>query len=445
MNQSRTIAFRNVGRQRKRSYLLAGAIGFGFLIITIVGSLTNGMADAARNNFSHLLGGHLYFSGSVVSELGSEINQINDAKPLETVLATFSDRILAVHKRSSSTGSLIFGTQEIQQKIQGVDFGAEKDFRDNVQIVAGSLDKLTDPSSLVLPDDKATKLGITVGETVIFKNTTVTGQQNVTELVLIATVASQSNLGMSSGYANLATINTTLGMSAGQYQSINVWLKNMDDIDNLASQMYAKLKAVAAVSPRAISTGDLAKDMMSRMMGAGGLKSIAKGDTWTGTKFSLSTLNELMSQFISIIAIIDQIAFWIFIILVVITMVGIMNSYRMVMVERTGEIGTMRAIGVQRGGIRDIFLWEAFFIAALGAVGGFVLAMVVMGLAGLPVFNNVSILSLFLDKGHFHFRIWLPEVLQNALIICVMSLVAVWFPARTASRLEPALALRTVY
>ena len=52
-----------------------------------------------------------------------------------------------------------------------------------------------------------------------------------------------------------------------------------------------------------------------------------------------------------------------FVVILIIITVGIINSYRMVMMERTAEIGTMRAMGVQREGVRNIFLWEALFVA----------------------------------------------------------------------------------
>ncbi|MQY77227.1 MAG: FtsX-like permease family protein [Spirochaeta sp.] len=57
----------------------------------------------------------------------------------------------------------------------------------------------------------------------------------------------------------------------------------------------------------------------------------------------------------------------VFILLLVITMVGITNTFRMIMLERTREIGTMRALGMQRGSVRNIFLSEALFIA-IGAL-----------------------------------------------------------------------------
>jgi len=446
MNQSIRIAYRNVGRQKKRTVLLAGAVGVGFFIITVTGGFTGGLSESARHNFSSTFGGHLYFSGSQVSERGSEIAVMADPSALESVILKQGDRIASTQRRSNSQGTLISGTKERRQSLAGVDYSRETGFGDALTIVSGSLESLSDPSSLLLPADAADSLGVQVGETVLWKNSTVSGQQNVTELVLVATFAGQSGIGASSGYANLDTVNSILGLGAGEYQDINVWLRDVSTIDETADMMYADLLALAPVAERETDDGSIPmRGMMTKTMGGGGAKKVADGKGWSGTRYSMSTLNELMSDFNVIISTIDAIGFWVFVILMLITMVGVMNSYRMIMVERTGEIGTMRALGVQRSGIRDIFLWEAVFIALVGALAGYIAGLAVMGIAGLPSFGGASMLSFFLDKGHLSFRVSLLEGARNLAILCVFSLVAVSFPARAAARLEPAEALRTSY
>lgn len=441
MNQSIRIAYRNVGRQKKRTILLAGAVGIGFFLITIVSGFTGGLAESARRNFSQAFGGHLYFSGSVVSGRNSEISVMADPAPLESVIARYKDRIVSVQKRSTSSGTLIFGTKELRQSIVGVDYAAEKSFAGSLKLVAGSLDKLSEPSSIVLPEEVAKKLNVSVGESVLFNNSTVYAQQNVTEFVLIATFVGQSTFGVGSGYANLSAVNSLLGLKAGNYQSLNIWLRDESEIDETADLIYRDLSKVAPVAARASTdVQDSRRTMMARFVG--GAKKIADGERWAGTKYSLSTLNELMSQFNSIISTIDSVSLWVFIILMLITMVGVMNSYRMVMVERTGEIGTMRAIGVQRSGIMGIFLWEALFITLSGAIAGYVSALVAMGIASIPTISGASILSFFLDKGHFAFKLSFFEAIRNIAILCAFSIAAVSFPARAAAKLEPAVALR---
>lgn len=46
------VAFRNISRQKKRSFLLAGAIAFGMMVITLMNALTGGAVINIRDNFS---------------------------------------------------------------------------------------------------------------------------------------------------------------------------------------------------------------------------------------------------------------------------------------------------------------------------------------------------------------------------------------------------------
>lgn len=185
--------------------------------------------------------------------------------------------------------------------------------------------------------------------------------------------------------------------------------------------------------------------MMKRMMGVDSMKTVAKADRWEGTKYAVSTIEDIMQPVLSLVAILNSIAFAVFIILLLITGVGILNSYRMIMIERTGEIGTMRAIGVQKKGIRDIFLFEALAVSALGAFAGFILALLVGFGITIPNLGSDGIMSIFLDKGHFTFGLSIAGSVRNFVVICVMSLAAVYLPARKAANLEPAQALRETY
>jgi len=180
-------------------------------------------------------------------------------------------------------------------------------------------------------------------------------------------------------------------------------------------------------------------------MGMGSLKSVSKADSWSGTKYAFSTIEDLMQPVLSLVSILDMISFGVFLVLLIIIGVGILNSYRMVMIERTAEIGTMRAIGVQKSGIREIFMVEAVSVSALGALTGFFLALTISAVLSVFDFGSTGFLSIFLAKGHFNFDVSLTEGVKNFLIICLMSLGAVYLPARTAANLEPAEALRATY
>ena len=72
----------------------------------------------------------------------------------------------------------------------------------------------------------------------------------------------------------------------------------------------------------------------------------------------------------------------------IIIVLGISNMLVMNVMERTGEIGTLMAIGSRRGRIVALFVSEGFFLALIGGVAGISLAFVlarVISAVGIPM------------------------------------------------------------
>ncbi len=72
------LALRNLGRQKRRSFLLGGAIAFGILIVTFVNGFAGGLAANLEQNFSQLLGGEIFIQGVEKKASGQRVELIND-------------------------------------------------------------------------------------------------------------------------------------------------------------------------------------------------------------------------------------------------------------------------------------------------------------------------------------------------------------------------------
>ena len=167
-------------------------------------------------------------------------------------------------------------------------------------------------------------------------------------------------------------------------------------------------------------------------------------EPWKGTRYEITTLDDLMAQVSDLFRVLDIVSLSVFLILLTITMVGIVNTFRMVLLERIQEIGTMRAVGMQCSAVRGIFLMEAAFIGLLGALIGLVLAGVAMLVLGQLTLDSDSPLQFFLDDGRITFSVPLASVVTNVAILLVLSLLAAFIPARRAARMDPAVALRSL-
>lgn len=135
---------------------------------------------------------------------------------------------------------------------------------------------------------------------------------------------------------------------------------------------------------------------------------------------------------------------YIFIIIILIVAIIIMNN-TMVMAtfERATEIGTMRAIGSRRGFVLNLFLLETLMLGAvsgvLGAALGFGLVSL-MGSQGIPAPSDAFI---FLFSGPSLFpTVTAGHVLTAFVLILVVSLVATFYPAYLATRIQPVVAMQ---
>ena len=127
-----------------------------------------------------------------------------------------------------------------------------------------------------------------------------------------------------------------------------------------------------------------------------------------------------------------------------IVLFAVVNTMTMNVMERTSEIGTIRAMGVKRGGVRWQFIAEGALIGAIGATVGAVLAIVIAalvnrgGMSWTPPGNaNPVALSVYVaNRPGLILRCWI--------ILTAVSVLAALLPANRAARLSVVDALRHV-
>jgi putative ABC transport system permease protein len=120
------------------------------------------------------------------------------------------------------------------------------------------------------------------------------------------------------------------------------------------------------------------------------------------------------------------------------------NTMSMAVMERTAEIGTLRAMGLRRSGIRRLFMSEALVLGAAGAAAGVVAALVVAWLvnhAGLTWLPPGQV-----DPVPLTVRVWgeTKMMVGTAALLALVAVVSAWWPARRAARMLIVDALRHV-
>ncbi len=120
------------------------------------------------------------------------------------------------------------------------------------------------------------------------------------------------------------------------------------------------------------------------------------------------------------------------------------NTMSMAVMERTAEIGTLRAMGLRRAGIRRLFMSEALVLGVIGAAAGVVAALIVAWLvnhAGLTWLPPGQV-----DPVPLTVRVWGEGgmMLGTAVLLAVVAVISAWWPARRAARMQIVDALRHV-
>ncbi len=125
----------------------------------------------------------------------------------------------------------------------------------------------------------------------------------------------------------------------------------------------------------------------------------------------------------------------------------VINTILMSVIERTREIGALRAMGFTRGTVIKLILTEAFLIGLVATIIGVVIGMsVALFLAQTGI--DYTKMASGMDNFDLPFRLVIypdPNVMtavKSAFFGLLIALGAAWYPARVAVRLQPVEALR---
>jgi len=453
------MALRNTLRQPRRTLLLGGALAFGVIIICLSSGLTTGMETAVQNNVTLFSAGHLLVNGITASESGRAQNRVSDPTLIEKTRKILPEAV-SVSPTAQVQATVVFGSREQQLRVRGIDWAGDRLFSQNLILTQGDWSGASAERSILLGAQSARRFGLGLGDSVFVRLSTVSGQQNATEYKLGAVYDDTAAGGMTTAFLPLADILSDLNMKEGQYQSLAVFLADASQAEAAAKRLTKGLKAagftvMAAASAARAPQGGGNSSGGARAMGgafsegagpaAGGFgqpgqraQNLPAGSTF----YRISTITEMSGQMGAVLGSVRWIGATIFAIMLLLTAAGITNTYRMVLMERTAEIGMLRCIGFRRADIFRIFIYEAGMIAIAGSLTGILVSMPVGLLVHLIPFNPSGSLGSALSSGRLIFSPTLLSLAFVSIAVMLASIIAVSGPARRAAHLLPVEALR---
>ena len=117
----------------------------------------------------------------------------------------------------------------------------------------------------------------------------------------------------------------------------------------------------------------------------------------------------------------------------VVAFFGIVNTMVLAVLERTREIGLLRAVGMTRRQLQSSVRWEAAIISLFGALLGVALGLL-LGWAAVIAIPDSFVSKLGIPWG---------QLVVYVIVGGLLGVVAAWFPARRAARLDVLEAIST--
>ena len=163
---------------------------------------------------------------------------------------------------------------------------------------------------------------------------------------------------------------------------------------------------------------------------------------WKGPWLDVRTMYESADFILKLEAALNLVALIAVLILFFIILIGVLNTLRMTIRERTREIGTVRAIGMQKSDVKYLFISETLFLTAIACLSGLLLAFLMMWTLSRFTINTDSVLSILLVNRRLYFLPTVFTITRDFILILIMAAVTAYFPAKRASNLSAVEALR---
>lgn len=395
------MAFRDLGRNRRRSFFSSLALGVGLGLLILMASVVNGEMNGAMDSTIRLQSGHLQVRAKTYEENKTSLKWEDLIEDPEKIVAQIStlEQVTTATPRLFVSGIIAVRDETSGVRIMGIDpaSSANNPYREG--LLSGEFLQADDREGILIGEPLANKLGLKTGDSANLSVNTSNGDVVEQSFVIRGIYTTQTN-----GFDR-----NTIFMPLSKAQAIA-------SVENHASSIFVLLKDKSQAETVASALHGSNYEIL----------------TWQKMNDLILQTETMANSYISIL----------YLIVLAITATVITNTLIMAVFERTREIGILSAVGMKGRRIMSMFLAESSMLA----VGGIVMG-VLIGIFSTLFFNRTGFyignmgMSGLLIGNTIYAQFSADDTINLTIVAFVITLIASLYPAILAARMEPVEAL----
>ena len=492
------MAFRNIREHRSKSLIVGFLLALGATILVVGTAFINASEAGIRSTFSDVYTGDIFISGVSSEGPVSLFGVTSPGGMAQTPTIPDYDKVLSILQSTphlKQTSSLATGfaqvtsdesssTEEKKSKstvqpqdrflfLFGVDSTSYWELFDAVDIVAGA--KLQPgQEGLMISEGQLAKLSdwlekpLSIGDSLLIQGFSSIGFR-LRELPIVG-IFRLKNQGASPeqlAYIDIESLRVMSGMTVGANEPIQLKPEdtNMLSTDN-ADSLFGGDVVVSSETSKHFDVDSIAQELskpsdVNPLQADEGAWQFIVGKTDSpqnagrviaalNTKFAKEGISVVAGdwqkasgpygQSVDVVRIVFSIAI---IILAIVAIIIIMNTFLISVMERTGEIGTMRAIGAGRGFVRRMFAAEATTLATISASIGAAVGVIITTILRALHIEATNQFFLILFGGKYMNPVASAGNIVMAIVVMILvGFIAHLYPVSLALKIQPVKAMQ---
>lgn len=400
------LALRNLWRNRRRTLLTLSAMVISSALLILCLGIFSGMLKDMLASATEQYFGHIVISSAGYQDDRDMFANFAADKNLQQLLQRpqvqgFSPRLrsfgLLSHQQNSSPVELLGVLPDQERQVTSL----------QQNLIAGTYLPATDNHGALLGEGLARRLGVTIGDMLVFVTQAADGSIG-NDLLQVRGIFATGDQGHDNGLALVPLL----------------WLQQLLTLPGTLHEISLRI-----ATP--FQAAQLAAQLRSQL--PAGLEILDWGAM-------LPEMREVVASY-------DVSRMIIVVILYIATGLGILNTFFMSVLERTREFGVLMAIGMRPGQVRALVLLETLSMGVLSLVCGVALGVLMsLYMAHVGIDLSGSLTPITYAGGtilpRLHAVLELSNILIPAITLLLVCLLAGFLPANRAARMQPVVAIR---